>query len=83
MDLVLDREAFIYVLIVHHVFHLVIIWVWCKSFCEIVLFFMILIVALIFKKICGHITHDHVPPSKSHLLVASRLLALEKQIESV
>jgi hypothetical protein len=37
---------------------------------------------LIFE-ICEHITHGHVPPLVSHLLVASRLLVLEKQIESI
>jgi hypothetical protein len=31
-----------------------------------------------FFETCGHITHGHVSPLLSHLLVASRLLALEK-----
>jgi hypothetical protein len=37
---------------------------------------------LIFE-ICEHIICGHVPPLVSHLLVASRLLALEKQIGGV
>jgi hypothetical protein len=33
--------------------------------------------------ICEHITCGHVPPLISHLLVASRLLTLEKQIRGI
>jgi hypothetical protein len=36
-----------------------------------------------FFEICRHIAHGHVPPSISHLLVASQLLALEKQAKGV
>jgi hypothetical protein len=36
-----------------------------------------------FFEICKHIAHGHVPPSISHLLVASRLLALEKQAKGI
>jgi hypothetical protein len=43
---------------------------------------MILLMALIFE-ICRHIACDHVPPLVSCLFVASRLLALEKQAESI
>jgi hypothetical protein len=37
---------------------------------------------LIFE-ICEHITHGHVPPSISHLFIASQLLASKKQIEGI
>jgi hypothetical protein len=36
-----------------------------------------------FFEICGHIIRGHVPPSLSHLLVASQLLALEKQTRGI
>ncbi len=36
-----------------------------------------------FFEICEHIIQGHVPPSGSCFLVASRLLALEKQVENV
>jgi hypothetical protein len=36
-----------------------------------------------FFEICGYITHSYVPPSVSCLLVASRLLALEKQTKGI
>jgi len=53
------------------------------SFCEIVLSLTTLLVVLILIVICLHIAHGHVPPSISHLLVASRLLALEKQVRGI
>ncbi len=37
----------------------------------------------LFFEICRHITHGHVPPSVSCLLVVLQLLALEKQARSV
>ncbi len=37
----------------------------------------------LFLKICRHITHDHVLPLLSCMLVASQLLALEKQTKSI
>ncbi len=37
----------------------------------------------IFFEIWRHITSDHVLPSISHLFIALRLLALEKQSEGV
>jgi hypothetical protein len=36
-----------------------------------------------FLEICGHIVHGHVLPLVSHVLVAPRLLALEKQAGGV
>ncbi len=36
-----------------------------------------------FLEMCKHIIHGHVPPLISCLLVASRLLALDKQIKGV
>ncbi len=38
---------------------------------------------LMVPQVCRHITCGHVPPSISRLLVALRLLALEKQIEGI
>jgi hypothetical protein len=37
----------------------------------------------LFFEICKHIVHGHVPPSISRLLVASRVLALEKQAKGI
>jgi hypothetical protein len=37
----------------------------------------------LFLKICRHIAHDHVLPLLSCMLVASQLLALEKQTKSI
>jgi hypothetical protein len=37
----------------------------------------------LFFEICKHITHGHVPPLVSCLLVALQLLVLEKQIRGV
>jgi hypothetical protein len=48
MDLVLDKETFIYVWHIHYIFHLVVFWLWCMSFCKIVLSLMTLLVTLIF-----------------------------------
>jgi hypothetical protein len=36
-----------------------------------------------FFEICGHIACGHVSPSISHLLLASQLLALEKQVGGI
>jgi hypothetical protein len=51
-------------------------------FCGILLSLMTLLMALIFE-IFRHIACDHVPPLVSCLFVASWLLALEKQAESI
>jgi hypothetical protein len=54
------------------------------NFSGIFLSLMILLVALIpIFEICKHIACDHVPPLISCLLVALRLLVLEKQVGGV
>jgi hypothetical protein len=62
-DLGLDIETFIFVL-THSA-------IWCMNFCDIVLSLMTLFITLKFFEICGHIAYGHVPPSISHLFVAS------------
>jgi hypothetical protein len=81
-NLVLDREANIYVLMCSPCLSSISLWVWCMRFCGIFLSLMILLMALIFE-ICRHIACDHLPPLVSCLFVASQLLALEKQAESI
>jgi len=84
MNFILDRKAFIYVLT--HFLHLSFDSSsdMVMSFYGIALSLTTLLMTLIyFFEICGHIVHGHVPPSGSCFLVASRLLALEKQVENV
>jgi len=84
MDFVLDREAFIYMLICFPCLS-------SNSPSNMVYELLKSRFVLddftsgfdIFFEICGHIVHGQVPPSISHLLIASQLLALEKQIGSV
>jgi hypothetical protein len=47
VNLILDREAFIFTWLIPHVFHLVVLWVWCMNFCDVVLSLMTLVVSLI------------------------------------
>jgi hypothetical protein len=38
---------------------------------------------ILFFEICEHIVHGHIPPSISHMLITSQLLALEKQATNI
>jgi len=84
IDLVLDKEAFIYVLthflcfssggFLGMVYELLWNYFVPNDFASN---FDLL------KKICRHIVHGHVLPSISHMFVTSQLLVLEKQIGGV